>query len=246
MNTNKVTKSILIIIIMLYNISVYGQLIWDKEAKIEYEQYRRDSLSWDQKTFEIDLQNFKNLKKSGGIFPVPDYDLVGEKSFVGLGFDGVNLGMTINEKTFVYYCFFAKRNTFNNQFINNLEEDVFFIIAVSTDHIDKTRLSHMEASIFSRNHPNYLAEGHCKTKNNLINYSAFITGDRDSYAIINHRIFDLNIGKMILIVPQKDQSLRSMQIEIPTLSLEDTKKYVENKLKNDKKLVDFYKCKNCI
>ena len=51
---------------------------------------------------------------------------------------------------------------------------------------------------------------------------------------------------MILIVPQKDQSLRSMQIEVPTLSLEDTKKYVENKLKNDKKLVDFYKCKNCI
>ncbi|MHA7057021.1 hypothetical protein ACWGOQ_0007370 [Aquimarina sp. M1] len=224
----------------------YSQLTWNKEAKIKYEKYRRDSLSWNQKIFEMDLQNFKNLNKPGGIFPVPKYNLVGDKSFVGLGFDGVNLGVTINDKEFVYYCFFATRNKFNKPFIANLNEDIFFIIAVSTDYIDKKRLTHMEADIISRNHPDYLAAGTCKTKNNVISYTALITGDRNSYAVVNNRIFDLNIGKMILIVPQKDLSLRSMQIQVPTLSLEESKKYVESKLKNDQEVVNFYKCNNCI
>jgi len=186
------------------------------------------------------------LKISGGVFPAPKYDLVGEKSFIGLGYAGNFKGLKINSKSFLYNCFYAKKNKFNKAFIKDKKQDVFFVIAISTDFVDPEKFSHFQSLISSRNHPNYLAKGYYKTKKNTIDFNAFISGDRDSYAIVNERIFDLTIGKMIFIVPQKDGSLRSMQIEIPLLSLDETKSYVEKLLKESESLINFYSCANCI
>lgn len=91
-----------------------------------------------------------------------------------------------------------------------------------------------------------MAKGYYKTQKNTIDFNAFISGDRDAYAIINERIFDLTIGKMIFIVPQKYGSLRSMQIEIPLLSIEKTKEYVEQLLKENNEVINFYSCESCI
>lgn len=194
----------------------------------------------------MDLKLFKEQEFSGGIFAVPKYNLVGENSFIGLGYDGNFNGLTLNNKKFLYNCFYATKNKFNKTFIKNTEQDIFFIIAISTDFVDLEKFSHSRSLISSRNHPNYLAKGYYKTQQNTIDFNAFITGDRDAYAVINERIFDLTIGKMILIVPQKDGSLRSMQLEIPVLSIEKTKDYVEQMLKENNEMIKFYSCESCI
>ncbi|MEW7281225.1 hypothetical protein ABW636_21730 [Aquimarina sp. 2201CG1-2-11] len=244
-NQIMVKKTALALMLILSMVS-YSQYKWDTEAKKKNEIHRRDSTSWDQRLFKMDLEFFEEQKLSGGIFPVPKYNLVGERSFVGLGFNGNFKGLTINNKRFLYNCFYAKKNKFNKTFIKNIEQDVFFIIAISTDFIDNHKFSHYRSQISSRNHPNYLAKGYYKTKKNTIDFNAFLSADRDAYAIINERIFDLNIGKMIVIVPQKDGSLRSMQIEIPLLSIEKTKEYVEKLLREDTDIINFYSCKGCI
>ncbi|MEW7277776.1 hypothetical protein ABW636_04195 [Aquimarina sp. 2201CG1-2-11] len=241
-----VKKNIILALLLILNMVGYSQYKWDTEAKKKNEMHRRDSSSWDQRIFKMDLKYFEEKKISQGIFPVPKYDLVGEKSFIGLGYDGNFKGLAIHNKHFLYNCFYAKKNKFNKSFIKDIEQDVFFIIVVSTDFIDTQKFSHSSSLISSRNHPNYLAKGYYKTKKNTIDFNAFISGDRDAYAIINERIFDLTIGKMIVIVPQKDGSLRSMQIEIPQLSIEKTKEYVENMLKEDADMINFYSCKGCI
>lgn len=231
---------------LICKVAGYSQYKWDTKAKKKNEIHRRDSTTWDKKLFDMDLIFFKEQKKSGGIFPVPKYHLAGKRSFIGLGYDGNFKGLMINNKRFLYNCFYAKKNKFNESFIPNKEEDVFFIIAISTDFIDSKGFSHLQSLISSRNHPNYLAKGYYKTKNNLINYNAFITGDRNSYAVVNERIFDLDIGKMILIVPQKDASLRSIQLEIPLLSIQETKNYVQQVLKENDEVINFYSCERCI
>lgn len=233
-------------LMLISKIAVYGQCKWDAEMKKKNEIHRRDSTTWDKKLFEMDLKFFREQKESGGVFPVPNYNLVGEKSFIGLGYDGNFTGLMINNKRFLYNCFYATKNKFNKPFVKDKKQDVFFIIAISTDFIDSKDFRHFRSLISSRNHPNYLAKGYYKTKNNVVNYNAFITGDRNAYAIVNERIFDLKIGKMILIVPQKDASLRSMQIEIPLLSIQETKNYVQQLLKENDEVINFYSCESCI
>lgn len=240
-------KSIILILMLIcFKTIGYSQYQWDIKAKKKNEIHRRDSTTWDNKLFKMDLNFFKEHKLSGGIFPVPKYNLVGENSFIGLGYDGNFKGLTINNKRFLYNCFYATKNKFNKAFIKDVEQDVFFIIAISTDFIDPEKFSHFRSLISSRNHPNYLAKGYYKTKKNTIDFNAFISGDRDAYAIVNERIFDLTIGEMIFIVPQKDGSLRSMQIEIPLLPIQETKNYVEKLLRENQSVIDFYSCKSCI
>ncbi len=239
-------KNISLILMLTCTIAGYSQYVWNIEAEKKNEIHRRDSTTWDQKLFEIDLNNFREQNIPGGVFPVPRYNLTGEKSFIGLGYEGNFKGMMIHNKRFLYNCFYATKNKFNASFIGDKQQDVFFIIAISTDFIDPKGFSHLRSSIYSRNHPNYLAKGYYKTKNNTIDFNAFITGDRNAYAIVNERIFNLAIGKMILIVPQQDGSLRSMQIEIPLLSIEKTKNYVEQILKENNEVINFYSCEKCI
>ncbi|MNY10518.1 hypothetical protein D3C86_1435030 [compost metagenome] len=74
---------------------------------------------------------------------------------------------------------------------------------------------------------------------------AFLTASRNSYAIINMRLFDLTLGKTILIAPQKDGSFRSMQIDSPKLSSETSGPYLR-KLVKRKEVVAFFTQKGTI
>lgn len=53
------------------------------------------------------------------------------------------------------------------------------------------------------------------------------------------RLFDLNYGRVILIAPQKDGSLRSMQLMLPIISSNEVKSHVENLLE-EKEIIDFF------
>ncbi len=104
---------------------------------------------------------------------------------------------------------------------------MFFHIIVLTDFVDTVNYSHVLSEVVSGNHPDYIGQGFYNTANNRIDYSAFITSDRNAYAIVDMRLFDLTKGKTILIAPQKDKSLRSMQIDSPPMSSKEIEAYTK-------------------
>lgn len=188
--------------------------------------------------FLADLQNINNtsdLPMLSGVFPVPDYDLVGKGSFKGVGNfgfpGGVGSELHINGKTILYNSFFAGSNPFNTGLIDNKKNEVFFQIIVLTDTVDTVMYSHAGSEIISRNHPNYIGQGFYKTKSQKIEYIAFQTADRHAYALVNMRLFDLSLGRTILIAPHTDQSFRSKQINSRILSSEDIESFTDSLVK---------------
>ncbi|MCH7524997.1 MAG: hypothetical protein IIC74_08310 [Bacteroidetes bacterium] len=116
----------------------------------------------------------------------------------------------------------------------------FFSIVVLTDSIDLKRYTHTDVSVSSRNHPHYVGQGFVKTKSNRIDFVSFISADRNSYAIINLRLFDLRIGRIILIAPKKDGTLRSLQLDSPTMSSDEMDNHLKWILENNKQVIDFF------
>lgn len=98
----------------------------------------------------------------------------------------------------------------------------------------------MEASASSRNHPDYIGQGSINTKENRIDFISFLTADRNNYAIVNLRLFDLNQGRIVRIAPQKDGSFRSMQRDAPVLSAEEVERYLIEELLNESKVNTFF------
>lgn len=137
------------------------------------------------------------------------------------------------------YGFFIGKNDLNKDRLNTMKNEVFFEILVLTDTIDNVNHKLNQSMVTSRNHPDYLGQGFIKTKNNRIDFIAFQTAENNAYAIVNARLFDLNYGKTVLIAPQKDQSLRSLQIKSPQITSDSIIPYT-NQLLMDKKIIEFF------
>ncbi len=209
-------------------------------------EYREDFHTWDSAMLMEDLENRYNFDMpfTSGVFPEPAYDIAGKESFKGIGsigyLGGEGYELKAGDKTILFNALFAKANPFNTEFIPVSEADeVFFHIMVATDYVDTVAYSHTMNEIVSRNHPDYLGQGFFKTFDNRIDYSAFITADRKSYAIVNMRLFDLSKGRTVLIAPQKDGSLHSMQIHSPFLSSKEVEAYSKS-LIEEEKVRDFF------
>lgn len=215
--------------------------IWTDEMAKRHIANREDSSKWDWKIFESDLMSNTNnlgLLFSSGVFPVPKYDILVVNSFNGVGNfgypGGEGLELKIDNKTILFNSFFVGVNAFNENYVGeNKKDEVFFHIVILTDFIDTTNYSHLLSEIISRNHPDYIGQGFYKTKKNKIDYTAFITADRNAYAIINMRLFDLKYGKTILITPQQDGSIRSLQIKSPILSKDEIENYTKGLLEKE-------------
>ncbi|SDF00518.1 hypothetical protein SAMN05421636_109198 [Pricia antarctica] len=207
---------------------------------------RQDSSYWDTEMLKTDL-SYKNERPTGpfmfGAFPVPNYDLIGKGTFSGLGNFGYSGAgkyyKTIKDKIILYNSFFVKKNNLNQKRLQNRKDEIFFQILVLTDTIDSVDFSHVGSEIISRNHPDYVGQGFYKTKNSTIDYVAFTTPENESYAIVSTRLFNLDFGKTILIAPQKNGSLRSMQIELPQLSSEEINRFTDKLLEEDR-IVEFF------
>lgn len=226
---------------------------WDDAKQKQYLQDRQDSTTWDLGMFQDDVQDLPefaevNFPINFGAYPVSDYKLP-YKDFRGMGNRGAlseKNKKKIEDKTILYNSFVVARNKFNEAYIGEKGDDeVFFQIIVLTDYIDTLRFSHTNSLVVSRDNPHLIGEGYFVTKNNKIDYVSFITAERDMYAIVNMRLFNLKYGKTILIAPQKDGSLRSMQIESPTLSSKDIDTYTD-KLLEEKQIRDFFLAKGNI
>jgi hypothetical protein len=53
------------------------------------------------------------------------------------------------------------------------------------------------------------------------------------------QLFDLRVGRIILVAPQKAGAVRFYQTDIPPSNSAERDKYIEN-LKSDKKAIDFF------
>ena len=219
---------------------------WTIEKAKAHLKDRQDSTTWDSIMFYNDLLSFvpeTSLPLMNGVFPNPHYALMGKGSFSGVGNFGFpggdGLEKKIGSKTILYNSFFVGASEVNRAFIGDKKNEVFFQIIVLVDFVDTMNYTHLSSEIVSRNHPDYIGQGFYKTQNNRIDYLAFNTADLNAYAIVNMRLFDLNLGETILIAPQKDNSFRSMQIKSPQLSSDEVDAYTDELLRQEE-VIDFF------
>ena len=221
---------------------------WTIKEKEQLKINREILDTWDKELIKKDFisnKYYDSLKVEKqpfilGVFPVPNYNLIGKNSFKGIGNGAYFLYEKENRKL-INVFFFSAKNDFNQVFLKDKSDEVFFNLIVLSDFYTKTKINtdNFQNSIVSRNHPDYLGEGILKTLNNKIEFLAFITADRRQYAIINLRLFDLELGRTILIAPQKDGTLHSMQINSPLLSSSELKDY-NNNLINEPNIQEFF------
>lgn len=213
---------------------------------IKHLSNRNDSTTWNLPMLDGDLMmlDVKRGPFTSGVFPEPRYDIIGKNTFGGMGFhtyiEVPKETLKLGGNTLLATSFYKSESISKTYVLENKRNGlVFFQIIVLTDFIDTVNYSHRDTDVISRNHPDYMGQGSFKTKNNQIEYAAFITHDNNSYAIVNTRLFDLKYGKTILIAPQKDRSLRSMQIKSPKLTLKQIEKYYKELL-IEKEVIDFF------
>lgn len=209
---------------------------WSKQLEDKHLKNRQDSSTWDAELLRRDIESNKERTAKPiryGAFPVPKYELLGKESFKGVGNGGNFSGIDIIGKKILYSYFLVNKNNFIQKFIGDKPNEVFFTIIILTDFIDTTNYTHAGVQVISRNNPDYIGQGFFKTKKDEIDYTAFLTADRNEYAIINMRLFNLKNGRIILIAPQKDGSLRSMQINPPILDDKELPNYIDKILKQE-------------
>ncbi|OWK46951.1 hypothetical protein [Fimbriiglobus ruber] len=207
---------------------------WGLDQEKEQVKRREDPTAWDKEMLEQDKVLSKVLSKGPGsrpfafgTFPVPQYDLVGKGSCGGNG--NLFAEHPWRDHYVLSNTFFVGRSPVNEKFVGDRKDEVFFHILVLADK--KLDGSNVASNISSRNHPHYIGQGQFKTSRSEVYYVAFQTADRNAYAVVNMRLFDLRAGRVVIITPQKDGTLRSMQVEAPTLSSAEVKDFDAKLLK---------------
>ncbi|MEJ7738838.1 MAG: hypothetical protein WKF97_15545 [Chitinophagaceae bacterium] len=207
------------------------------EFQKQHLKNRQDSATWSKELLQRDIddstgnQNGKPFQH--GAFPVPKYELAGYFRYKGAGVAG-NFKNYYGKKL-VYYWFFANKTEATKEILKEKQNEAFFIIVALTNFVDTINRTHSSAFILSRNNPDVICEGYFKTLNNdEVDYMAFLTANRDEYAVVNMRLFNLKFGRIILIAPQKDHSLRSLQLATPLMSSNEVDGYLNGLLEQDK------------
>lgn len=202
---------------------------WSDKEKLEKIKNLQDSTKWDKKLFLEDLNEkrpkISNENMNFGIYPVNSYKQGLES--------GINSERNYFGKKLFWNYFTSEKNIVNKDFLKGKNNEVFFAIIILTDLLNFSEENYnMSSHVISRNYPDKVGSGILKTKNNSIEYIAFLTGDRKQFALVNLRLFDLDQGRLILIAPQKDGSLRSMQIQMPILENTEINEYIRNQIKH--------------
>lgn len=222
-------KYYLLLLVTFLNTSfLYSQtneFKWGEKEKLEKIKNLQDSTQWNKAMFFEDLNQKQNplgqQNMDYGVFPVNKYKQ-------GLG-TGTNADRNFFGKTLFWNYFFSEKNSVNESYLKEKNSEVFFAIVILTDTLDFTNEKYNASNgVVSRNYPDKLGRGILKTKNNSIEYIAFLTGDRKQFALVNLRLFDLDQGRLILVAPQKDGSLRSMQIQMPLIEAENINEHIRS------------------
>ena len=224
---------------------------WTMKDRIRYAKRGNDPSQWDMSLFKEDVDALKrrswptNPPLSYYPAPVPKY---GGRSGGGIGKGELKIG----DRKIISTFFGWGRNKFNAHMpVTDRSHGLvtYLNLYVLTDQPDpKKQARH----IVSRNYPHVLASGKQKTSKGHVDWVFMGLANGDSYAIINQRIFDLNAGgRTILVAPQKDGSLRFLQLDDTPKSFAPGKAReifddYSKRLAGDKKVVEFFTNKNVI
>lgn len=196
---------------------------------------------WDTTTLKMEIENLKKYPPSDfplytSPFPTPNYESPGN----GNG----SIETEIGGKKIIGQTIIIGRGEHSEYLFKNLNDEyiTYFTILTISDGMETEN----PVLATSRNHPHYLAQGSLNTSSkSRVDWVATQFADKNAYGIVNTRIFDLRIGRLILVAPQKDGSIRFYQTEAPTMNAEEREKFIEN-LKTEPKAIAFFNNKNNI
>lgn len=220
-----------------------------KEIRKQQLENIKDPSLWDLERMKDDIvPDIDLLPLRFGAYPVPDYDKLGP--YRGGGFVG-NLQarsmkeykLSVEDKEVVFNSFFIGDSPFYKEENKNR---VFFTIITVADSLDTNNTVPGMSLISSRNHPDYGGEGSIITENNKLEYVTFTTPEKGSFAIVNMRLFHLEYGEIIVIVPQKDGSLRSLQIKGRKVNDQEVFDYIKNEVLKRSDVVEILTDKGAI
>ncbi len=188
-----------------------GRDLWTLEDGRAYAHRNYDPSKWNPDRLKGDLEAVRENKHpikpalSDYPSPVADYDWgygmigkletrIGERTL-----KGTTVGYAIDSKyhpepAAVKGDYFATR----------------FNLLILTDHLANDGTAN---HIVSRNYPHYLATGSQLTSQGRIDWVQLTMADGRNLAIISQRVFDLEFGKTIVVIPHDDGSLRFLQLE---------------------------------
>ncbi|WP_115460600.1 hypothetical protein [Winogradskyella aurantiaca] len=199
-----------------------------RQQRQDHLQRLQDSTSWDTTTFEIDKQLI-GMDMAGpfelAAYPVPKYELLTGDAEVAMG--QKDYQYEVAGKHLYSSNFYVYNNPVNQAMLGDLPNMVFFQILVVGSTADRDA----QAIALSRNHPDYYGQGYIRGPKANIEYAAFITAEGEAFAIVNTRLFHLNQGRTIIIAPQEDGSLRSLQLDSPDMTSKSMDKLTQDILK---------------
>lgn len=209
--------------------------IWTKrEATVHAERFNSPR-EWNEETLHWEIETLQE-------HPSPDYPLHSSPfptpvyTTTGNGVKGSEFH--ILDRKIIGQSAFVNRGS-HSEFLFRDEIStgaVYFTILSIDDGVQNP--NPVEAS--SRNHPHYFAQGSINsTSKSKVDWVAIQTADQNAYAIVNGRIFDLKVGRVILAAPQTDGSVRFYQTTEQPLTLEELDPYL-NKLIKDQKVIEFF------
>lgn len=164
---------------------------WDLAKEKQHVKRREDPATWNMELFAGDKEVVSNTARplSFGVFPNPNYDLIGHRSFRGAG--TMRTVGKIGGRYVHGNAFFTTRSPVNEKFIGDRKDEVFFQVLILSDGPLEGDGVVASSQIASRNHPHIVAQGQLGVRGQTIDYVAFQTADRNAYSIVNMRLFDL-------------------------------------------------------
>lgn len=216
---------------------------WSFEWQKQFISDRENPEKWDSAHFVEDLQKFSTYKHSPmrmGVFPTPSYDLY-PGTFDGIIAANLDINLPSGQRI---ACMISgnSKTSLNESIIGDNDVDFYFILAVVTD-LPKDTINYDDVNIdgVSRNHPDVISQGYVRTsQSDKIDFVAFKSANNDAYAVVNMRLFNLNDGCVVIVVPQEDGSLRSMQIKPDELlSFQTLRSYLTSLFTENKKVNKF-------
>ena len=232
-------------LLLLNSIYSFSQELGSKtleEIRLKQIENIKNPELWDMERMKGDIMDInERLPIRFGAFPVPHYDSLG--TYKGGGFFNNILArsvpeyrLAVEDKEIVFSSFYIGNSPFYKEENRN---KVFFTVITVIDTLTTDNFALGTSEIFSRNHPDYGGEGSFITKDNRVEFVAFTTPDKGSFAIVNMRLFHLEYGNIILVTPQKDCSFRSLQIKGSVPPSEGCFEYIKSNVLQREEVIKF-------
>jgi len=217
------------------------EAFWDNEKAKKHAADYNSPRAWDMKTLEMETAGFKKNPPADyplfpSPFPTPKYSSPGN----GNGPIQTRIG---NTQIVGQYVTIGKGEHSQHLFKNSADQYVSYFTILT---IPDGQGTPNPLSASSRNHPHYMSQGSLNTSTkSRVDWVAVQMADEHACAIVNSRIFDLRVGRIILAAPQTDGSIRFHQLDAPALNAKEHETYVEN-LKSNKDAKAFFSAKTNI